>query len=133
MTDVRDRRRMSTHTTTTTTTFDFAGMRDALHAWDVDALMAYYADDVEFRQIDHTSPPGSPQIVRGRAALEEMFRRVAESGIETRIVDVIEGDGRYALAVACRQPTGGRIYDHTFIDVSDGLVVRQAAVAAWDS
>jgi ketosteroid isomerase-like protein len=116
------------------TTFDLAGMRDALHAWDVDALMRYYADDVEFSQIDHQTPPSAPQVVRGRDALEQMFRRVAASGIQTRIVDVIAGDGRYALAVACTYPGGGgRVYDHTFLDLRDGLVVRQAAVAAWDS
>lgn len=119
-------------TSRSTATFDLDGLRDALHAWDVDALMTYYADDVEFRQIDHASPPGAPQVVRGRAAVEQMFRRVAASGIETRIVDVIEGEGRLALAVACRTPSGGRVYDHTFIDLRDGLVVRQAAVAAWD-
>jgi ketosteroid isomerase-like protein len=116
------------------TTFDLAGMRDALHAWDVDRLIGYYADDVEFSQIDHQTPPSAPQVVRGRDAVEQMFRRVAASGIRTRIVDVIAGEGRYALAIECTYPEGaGRVYDHTFIDLRDGLVVRQAAVAAWDT
>ena len=115
------------------TTFDLDGMRDALHAWDVDALMRHYAEDVEFRQIDQTTPPSAPQVVRGRDAVEQMFRAVAARGIETRIVDVIAGDGRYALAVACRIPGGGAVYDHTFLDLRDGLIVRQAAVAAWDA
>lgn len=115
------------------TTFDLDGMRTALHAWDVDALMRYYADDVEFSQIDQQTPPSAPQVVRGRDAVEQMFRHVAASGIQTRIVDAIIGDGRLALAVECTTPGGGHIYDHTFIDLRDGLVVRQAAVAAWDS
>ena len=120
-------------TTGTTDSFDLDGLRSALHAWDIDRLMAYYADDVEFQQIDHTTPPSAPQIVRGRDALEQMFRREAASGIETRIVDAIEGDGRLALAVRCQTPSGGNVYDHTFLDLRDGLVVRQSAVAAWDS
>ena len=123
----------SSPTTSSTDRFDLDGLRTALHAWDIDALMSYYAEDVEFQQIDHTTPPSAPQIVHGRDALERMFRREAASGIRTRIVDAIEGDGRLALAVRCETPSGGRVYDHTFIDLRDGLVVRQSAVAAWDS
>ena len=119
-------------TSATHTTFDLDTLRRALATWDVDELMTMYADDVEFSQIDATTGPSAPQLVRGRDALEAMFRRVAASGVATRVVDAIDGGDRIAVAVACKLPSGGNVYDHTFLTLRDGLIARQAAVAAWD-
>ena len=69
------------------TTFDFASLQRALESWDVDALLALYDDEVEFKQIDKETPPSSPRIVRGKRALAAMFADWAGRGLKTRVGD----------------------------------------------
>jgi len=119
-------------TAPTRTAFDFAAFQRALEAWDLDALLELYDGDVELRQIDKESPPSSPRIVRGKAALEEIYREIATRGLDSRIGDVVSGDDRVAYAVTCRYPTGECVYSQSMLDVRDGRIVRQVEVQAWD-
>jgi ketosteroid isomerase-like protein len=118
--------------TQTTPSFDIAALCRALESWDVDALIEFYSDDAEFREIDRGTPPSAPRILRGRDEIEAMFRDVASSGIETRIADSFAAGDRLAMAVRCRYPTGEYVQDHVLAQLRDGKIVRHVGVQAWD-
>jgi ketosteroid isomerase-like protein len=50
---------------TTSTSFDIDALKRGYEEWDIDALLALYADDVELIQIDRDNPaPRAPAAAR---------------------------------------------------------------------
>jgi hypothetical protein len=51
-------------TVTASTSFDLETFRRGYEEWDIDALLALYADEVELIQIDRDNPPSAPRAAR---------------------------------------------------------------------
>ena len=49
------------------------------------AQLDFLCDDVEWVEIDQRTPPSSPTLMHGRAAVAEMLCGVAERGISTTV------------------------------------------------
>ena len=57
-------------TVPTSTSFDLEAFRRGYEEWDIDALLALYADEVELIQLDHDNhdnPPSAPRRRRRSA------------------------------------------------------------------
>ncbi len=59
------------------TTLDLEALRRGYEEWDVEALLALYADDVELIQIDRDNPPSSPRLRHGKEVFRGMFEHCA--------------------------------------------------------
>ena len=117
-------------TITNTTPFDVAALRRAPDA--IAALDAALADDVEWIEIDQRTPPASPSVTLGRAAVIAGIRAAHERGIVSRITDGFATADRAALTVTCTYPTGEQVACNALADVRDGKIVRWVGVQAWD-
>ena len=54
-------------------TFDLEALRRGYEEWDIEALLALYADDVELVQIDRDNPPSAPRLRHGTEVLRGML------------------------------------------------------------
>lgn len=116
----------------TTTAFDIEALRRAWEAKDVEAILAFYADDVRVEIVDKTTPPQSPRVLTGREAYAELLRDVAGRDLTTRVVHTVAGDGGAAVSFRCRYGDGTEVVSNQVLELRDGLVVRQLEVEAWD-
>jgi hypothetical protein len=79
---------MSTHTA-----LDLGAITNAVDNGGVAALADYATDDIEFREIDQTTPPAAPAVYRGREALSALAEELERRGVHMRIDDgFIAGD-----------------------------------------
>jgi ketosteroid isomerase-like protein len=115
------------------TTFDIHALREHVAAGDVGAFGALLADDVEWRVVDHTTPPAAPAVVHGRHAVVETLRDAVARGIVTHVTDGFTAGDRGALQLTCTYPTtGGQVVEHALIEIRDGRIARWSGVQAWD-
>ena len=117
-------------TITNTSPCDVAALRRAPDA--IAALDAALADDVEWIEIDHRTPPASPSVTHGRAAVIANIRAAHERGIVSRVTDGFATADRAAFTVTCTYPTGEHIACNALADVRGGKIVRWVGVQAWD-
>jgi ketosteroid isomerase-like protein len=110
--------------------FDVAALRRAPDP--IAALEAALADDVEWIEIDRRTPPASPSVTRGRAAVIANVRAAHARGLVSRVTDGFATADRAALTVTCTYPTGEQVVCNVLADVRDGRIVRWAGVQAWD-
>jgi ketosteroid isomerase-like protein len=110
--------------------FDVAALRRAPDP--IAALEAALADDVEWIEIDRHTPPASPSVTRGRAAVIANVRAAHARGLVSRVTDGFATADRAALTVTCTYPTGEQVVCNVLADVRDGRIVRWAGVQAWD-
>ncbi len=113
-------------------TFDFDSFRTALEARDVARWLPFYADDAEWLEYRHDSPPRSPNVMRGRAAIGRFIEEVAASRIELAVSNEVLGESRAAFTITVVRADGRRIIENVIIDHRDGRIVRQLEVEAWD-
>jgi ketosteroid isomerase-like protein len=118
-------------TITDPTAFDVAALRRAPDP--IAALDAALDDDVEWIEIDQRTPPASPSVTRGRAAVIAGIRAAHERGLVSRVTDGFATADRAALTVTCTYPTGEQVVCNVLADVRDGRIVRWAGVQAWDA
>jgi len=97
-----------------------------------DAQLDFLCDDVEWVEIDQRTPPSSPALMHGRAAVAEMLCGVAERGITTTVVDGLIAGDRGAIAIRCEYPQGGVVRENALIELRDGKIARWEGVQAWD-
>jgi ketosteroid isomerase-like protein len=75
-------------TVKTSAAFDLESFRRGYEHWDVDALLALYADEVELIQIDRDNPPSSPRTRHGKEVFRGMFEHCAAAGVKATEVEV---------------------------------------------
>jgi ketosteroid isomerase-like protein len=119
-------------TVKTSTTFDLEAFRRGYEEWDIDALLALYADDVELIQIDRDNPPSAPRVRHGREVLKGMFEHCAAAGVEATVENAVAGEGRAAATVTCEFPGGRRVVANAMLELRDGRIVREREVVAGD-
>ena len=116
----------------TSTSFDLEAFRRSYEEWDIEALLALYADEVELIQSDRDNPPSSPRVRHGRAVLKGMFEHCAAAGVKATVENAVAGEGRAAATVTCEFPGGRKVVANAILELRDGRIVREREVVAGD-
>lgn len=120
-------------TTSTETAFDLATFKRAVESgWDIGALLPLYDEGAEYVTVDKNNPPSSPRVLKGGAAIGEYVKEAASHGVVSRIAQSVVSGDRAALTFHCRYPDGTRIVCNSMLELSDGRIIRQTDVQAWD-
>ena len=119
-------------TVKTTDRLDLEALRRAYEEWDIEALLDFYADDVELVQIDRDHPPSSPRVRHGRDVLRGMFEHCAAAGVTATVEHAVADGNRAAATVTCAFPGGRQVAANTILELESGRIVRERAVQAGD-
>jgi ketosteroid isomerase-like protein len=119
-------------TVQTSTSFDLETLRRGYEEWDIEALLALYADDVELTQIDRDNPPSSPRTRRGKDIFRGMFEHCAAAGVKATVANGVAGDDRAAATVTCEFPGGRKVVANSMLQIEDGRIVREIDVLSGD-
>ena len=120
-------------TTRTDTRFDVAALARGLEQLDVNAVLELYADDLEQIEMDDKTPPSSPRVRHGKEIVGQMLRSCAEHGVALRVDNLVPGDERAALTIACEFPSGRKVVANSILELRDGKIARQIDVQARDA
>jgi ketosteroid isomerase-like protein len=113
-------------------TFDLAAYKRAFEAKDVEAWIAFYAEDAEWIEYTPEAPPRAPAVMRGRAAIRAFLEEVAADPMRLSIRDEVSAGDRAAWMVVCELSDGRRAIENTVATLREGLIVRQVEVESWD-
>ena len=113
-------------------TFDLEALRRGYEEWDIEALLALYADDVELVQIDRDNPPSAPRTRQGRDVLKGMLEHCAGAGVVATVENTVAGEDRAAATITCRFPGGRRVLANAALEIEDGRIVRELDVLSGD-
>jgi len=119
-------------TVESTVTFDIEEYRRAYEEWDIEALLACYADDVELVQIDREHPPSAPRVRHGKDLFRGMFEHCAAAGAKATVEHTVPGQERAAATVTCQFPNGRKVLANAVVELRDGRIVRERDVTAGD-
>jgi len=113
--------------------FDFDTFKKAFQSQDVETWITFYAPNAEWVEYRHTNPPHAPNRVVGQPEIKAVPGRVKASNISIVITDEILGPTRAAFCDTCTLSDGARrIIEHVIIHYSNGRIIRQVDVEAWD-
>src|SRR5215213_9820384 len=99
-------------TVKTRTSFDLEALRRGYEEWDIGALLALYADEVELIQIDRDNPASSPRVRHGKEVYRGMFEHCAAAGVKATVENAITGEDRAAATITCEFPGGRKVVAH---------------------
>jgi ketosteroid isomerase-like protein len=119
-------------TVPTSTLFDLEMFRRGYEEWDIDALLALYADEVELIQIDRDNPPSAPRVRHGKEMFKGMFEHCAAAGVKATVENAVAGAHRAAATVTCEFPGGRKVVANGIFELDDGRVVRERQVLSGD-
>jgi ketosteroid isomerase-like protein len=119
-------------TVETIQSFDIATFKRAYEEWDIEALLALYADDLELVQIDRDNPPSAPRTRQGREILRGMLEHCAGAGVAATVENTVAGDERAAATITCEFPGGRRVLANAILEIEDGRIVRELDVLSGD-
>jgi hypothetical protein len=116
----------------TTTSFEMTTFKQSYERWDVETLLAMYADEVELVQIDRDHPPSAPRTLQGRDVLRGMLEHCAAAGVKASVVNTVAGEDRAAATITCEFPGGRRVLANAILELQDGRIVRELDVLSGD-
>ena len=116
----------------TSTSFDLEAFRRGYETWDVDTLLALYADEVELIQIDRDNPPSAPRLRHGKEMFKGMFEHCAAAGVKATVENAVAGEHRAAATVTCEFPGGRKVVANGIFELEDGRIVRELQVLSGD-
>src|SRR5215204_4799070 len=119
-------------TVKTRTSFDLEAFRRGYEEWDIEALLALYADEVELIQIDRDNPPSMPRVRHGKEVLKGMLEHCAAAGVKATVENAVAGEDRAAATVTCEFPGGRKVVANAILELRDGRIVREREVLAGD-
>jgi hypothetical protein len=122
---------MST-TTNTTESLDTT-IRRAFADRDAGALSALYADDAQIEIVDAQNQPSSPNVLRGRDAIQAHLADVFGRDMSHEVDLVAVGPDALGYSLRCRYPDGTRVVCAATAQLANGKIVREVGVQAWDS
>ncbi len=111
---------------------DGAAIKQAIEGRDGKMLASFYADDAIVCVIDRNNPPSKPREVRGRQAIATFWDDICSRAMTHQVDTTIAEGSRLAFTQACAYPDGTCVFCAAILDLSDGLIVRQTVVQAWD-
>ncbi len=110
--------------------FDPETFKRAYETWDLPALLAYYAEDVELTMITAENPPGSPLVHRGKQAVQQIVEHGRAAGVAVTVERLVVGEAGAAATFHCRFPGGQAVVANAIFDLVDGRIVREHEVLA---
>jgi len=119
-------------TVPTSTSFDLESFRRGYEQWDIDALLALYADEVELIQIDRDNPPSDPRVRHGKDMFKGMFEHCAAAGVKASVENAVTAAHRAAATVTCEFPGGRKVVANGIFELEDGRIVRERQVLSGD-
>jgi SnoaL-like protein len=119
-------------TVETTTTFDVATFKRAYEEWNIEALLALYADELELIQIDRDNPPSSPRTRHGREVLRGMLEHCSGAGVAATVENTVADGQRAAATITCAFPGGRKVLANAILELEDGRIVRELDVLSGD-
>jgi hypothetical protein len=119
-------------TVRTRISFDPEALRRGYEEWNVEELLALYADDVDLIQIDRDNPPSSPRVRHGREVLRGMFEHCAAAGVRATVENLTAAEDRAAATITCEFPGGRKVVANSMLEIEDGLIVREQDVQVGD-
>ena len=119
-------------TVETTASFEVATFKRAYEEWDIEGLLALYADDVELIQIDRDHPPNSPRTRHGSDILRGMLEHCAGAGVVATVENTIADGQRAAATITCAFPGGRKVLANAILELEDGRIVRELDVLSAD-
>ena len=114
------------------TQIDFAALKRAVEERDAEAQLALYADDAEVRLVDRVNTPRSPRVLRGREEIRDWIEDICARDMTHAVQTPVLGEDAVAFTEECRYPDGTNVLCVTVAEVSDGRIVRQVGIQAWD-
>ena len=119
-------------TVKTTVSFDVATFKRAYEEWDIEALLALYADEVELIQIDRDNPPSAPRTRHGSDVFRGMLEHCAAAGVRATVENAVAGEDRAAATITCEFPGGRRVVANSIMEIEGGRIVRELDVLSGD-
>lgn len=119
-------------TVQTRTKFDLENFRRSYEEWDVEALLALYADEFELIQIDRDHTPSAPRVRHGKEMLRGMLEHCAGAGVKATVENGVAGEDRAAATVTCEFPGGRKVVANGIFEIRDGRIVREHDVVSGD-
>jgi hypothetical protein len=119
-------------TVKTAAKMDVEVFKRAYEEWAIEALLGFYADDVELVQIDRENPPSGPRVRHGRDVFRGMFEHCAAAGVKATVEHAFAGEDRAAATVTCEFPGGRKVLANAILELEDGRIVREREVLAGD-
>ena len=116
----------------TSTSFDLEAFKRGYEGWDIDALLALYADEVELTQLDRDNPPSAPRVRHGKEIFRGMFEHCAGAGVKATVENAVVGEHRAAATVTCEFPGGRKVVANGIFELEDGRIVRERQVLSGD-
>jgi ketosteroid isomerase-like protein len=116
----------------TSTSFDLEAFRRGYEEWDIEALLALYADDVELIQINRDNPPSAPRVRHGKDVFKGMFEHCAAAGVSATVEHEVSSDDRAAATVTCQFPGGRKVVANAMLELDDGRIAREHHVESGD-
>lgn len=120
---------MSAHTAAR---FDLDRLRRAVQERDAGTQLEMYAPDATVTIADRVTTPGAPRVLAGQEAIQTWLEDVCSRDMTHRIERAVADENGAAFTEACRYADGTNVLCATVFRVSDGLIVDQTVVQAWD-
>lgn len=108
--------------------FDAEGYARGFDTWDIPALLAHYADDIELTMVTPDNPPGRPLALHGKEPLRMMWEHAVSAGARVGIRKSVVSDEGAAFTFDCEFPGDHVVVSNVLVDLTDGLIVRQHEV-----
>jgi ketosteroid isomerase-like protein len=119
-------------TVESTTAFDIGALKRGYEEWDIEALLALYAPDVELIQIDRDNPPSAPRVRHGKDVLRGMFEHCAAAGVTATVDHAVADPERAAATITCEFPGGRKVVANAILELEDGRIVAERDVLSGD-
>jgi SnoaL-like domain len=119
-------------TVETIQSFDVATFKRAYEEWDIEALLALYANELELIQIDRDNPPSAPRTRQGQEVLRGMLEHCAGAGVSATVENTVADQNRAAATITCVFPGGRRVLANAILELEDGRIVRELDVLSGD-
>ena len=116
----------------TSTSFDLEAFRRGYEEWDIDALLALYAEEVELIQIDRDNPPSAPRVRCGKEMFKGMFEHSAAAGVSASVQNAFTAGHRAAATVTREFPGGRKVVANGIFELENGRIVRERQVLSGD-
>ena len=119
-------------TVKTRTSFDLEALRRGYEDWDIDGVLALYADEVELIQVDRDNPPSAPRVRHGKEIFKGMFEHCAAAGVKPTVDTVVTGEHRAAATVTSEFPGGRKVVANRIFELEAARIVRERQVLSGD-
>jgi ketosteroid isomerase-like protein len=112
--------------------FDLAAFKRAAEAKDVEAWLAFYADDAEWLEYQPDRSLADPRRYAGRAEIRAYLEHIAGEPEPLVVTDELASGDRAAFSIWMTLKDGRRFGEHCILGLRDGLIVRHVDIEVWD-